>query len=78
MSDEFERILYKRDDEDNIIPEIDDEIFHPNIMMALLYASRQYWYDIGNELGGESQVKKDNWAGLPDNSLSDGLTPVEI
>ena len=47
-------------------------------MMALLYASRQYWYDIGNELGGESQVKKDNWAGLPDNSLSDGLTPVEI
>lgn len=78
LSDEFERILYKRDDEDNIIPEIDDEIFHPNIMMALLYASRQYWYDIGNELGGESQVKKDNWAGLPDNSLSDGLTPVEI
>lgn len=64
LSDEFERILYKRDDEDSIIPEIDDEIFHPNIMMALLYASRQYWYDIGESLGGQSSVAKTEWSGL--------------
>lgn len=66
LSDEFERILYKRDEEDNIIPEIDDEIFHPNIMMALLYASRQYWYDIGESLGGQSEVAKTDWGELSD------------
>lgn len=58
LEDEFERTLYKRDDEDNILPEIDDELFHPDITMALLYASRQMWFDVGAELGGES---KEDW-----------------
>ena len=54
LADEFERIVYKRDDEDNILPEIDDDIFHPDAMFALLYATRQMWYDVGAPLGGES------------------------
>lgn len=41
LQDEFERTLYKRDDQDVILPEIDDETFHPDAVMALLYASRQ-------------------------------------
>lgn len=42
LQDEFERTLYKRDDQDVILPEIDDGVFHPDAMMALLYASRQF------------------------------------
>lgn len=54
LSDEFDRTLYKRDDEDNILPELDDDIFHPDAVMALLYACRQMWFDTGKPLGGES------------------------
>lgn len=54
LADEFERTLYKRDEEDNILSEIDDELFHPDAVFALLYACRQMWYDTGAPLGGES------------------------
>ena len=54
LADECDRTLYKRDEEDNILPEIDDELFHPDALMALLYAVRQMWYNIGAPLGGES------------------------
>lgn len=54
LTDEFDRILYKRDDEDNILAEIDDDLFHPEAAMSLLYACRQYWFDIGAPYGGES------------------------
>ena len=54
LADEFDRTLYKRDDEDNILPEIDDELFHPDALMALLYSVRQMWFDTGKPLGGES------------------------
>ena len=54
---EFEQTLYKRDDLDNITSELDDG-YHPDITMALLYASRQYFYDCGLEAGGESGNKK--------------------
>jgi hypothetical protein len=58
---EFEKIVYKRDENDNILAEIDDELFHPDAMDALLYASRQYAYDCGESSGGESsdKVKKE-------------------
>ena len=46
--------LDRRDDEDNILPEIDDELFHPDALMALLYACRQMWFDTGAPYGGES------------------------
>lgn len=57
LQDEFERTLYKRDDQDNITSELDDS-FHPDISMALLYASRQYFYDCGMDVGGESGNKQ--------------------
>jgi hypothetical protein len=54
LADEFDRTLYKRDEEDNILPSIDDELFHPDAVFALLYAVRQYWFDTGKPYGGES------------------------
>lgn len=57
LVDEFEQTLYKRDDADNITSEIDDS-FHPDITMALLYASRQFFFDCGEDLGGESKNKQ--------------------
>jgi hypothetical protein len=54
---EFEQTLYKRDDLDNITSELDDG-FHPDITMALLYASRQFFYDCGLDAGGESKNKQ--------------------
>ena len=41
LADEYEQTLYKRDEEDIILPEIDDDLFHPDAIFALLYASRQ-------------------------------------
>lgn len=57
LQDEFEQTLYKRDELDNITPEIDDS-FHPDITMGLLYAFRQFLFDCGEDLGGESQNKQ--------------------
>ena len=54
---EFEQTVYKRDEQDNITAEIDDDLFHPDAVDALLYASRQFAYDIGDETGGESSDK---------------------
>lgn len=49
-ADEFDKTLYKRDEAtDAIIPEIDDDEYHPDAAMALLYASRQWTFDEGNK-----------------------------
>lgn len=45
LIDEMSRTVYKRDESDNILPEIDDTVFHPDALDALLYASRQFVYD---------------------------------
>lgn len=56
IEDETKRILYKRDKEtDAILDEIDDDVFHPDALMALLYASRQYYYEIGHDVGGQGK-----------------------
>jgi phage terminase large subunit len=57
VANEFEQTLYKRDDLDNITSELDGG-FHPDITMALLYASRQFFFDCGEDAGGESGNKK--------------------
>lgn len=42
-----ENMLWKRDeDTDKIIHELDEEAYHGNAMMAVLYVSRQFAYDI--------------------------------
>lgn len=57
LSDEFDRILYKRDEEDNILPEIDEDLYHGDAFYALLYAVRNMWFNTGHELGGESSER---------------------
>ena len=57
---EMESIIYRRDEGDNILPEIDEIMgVHPEITMSLLYASRQMFYDFGYKVGGESGDKKE-------------------
>ena len=51
VADEFDQIVYKRDEADNITSELDDDIFHGDISMALLYASRQIAYIWGLRSG---------------------------
>lgn len=60
LDDEMDSILYKRDEgTDAIIPELDEDLgIHPDAMMALLYASRQYFHELGIEAGGQSKDKK--------------------
>jgi hypothetical protein len=58
LVDEFEMTVYKRDEAtDAVLPEIDDDIYHPDAIFALLYAYRQYLFDIGAEGGGQSKDK---------------------
>ena len=57
LADEFEQILHPRDEQDNILPGMDDS-YHPDITMALLYAFRQFLFDCGEDLGGESKNKQ--------------------
>ena len=47
LDDEFQQTLYKRDEDDIILPEIDDDLYHPDAVFALLYASRQWHFDLG-------------------------------
>lgn len=48
---ESERIMWKRDIEtDQLLPEIDDDNFHADIMDAVRYASRQIIFEYQNEL----------------------------
>ena len=42
--DEIEQTLYERDEEDNITSEISD-VYHPDILFSLLYATRQLMFD---------------------------------
>lgn len=53
LEDEFKQILYERDDDDNITPDIDDDKFHPDAMFALLYASRHWCYKWGLKSGAK-------------------------
>ena len=59
ITDEYDKTVYKRDDLDNILPEIDDDLFHPDLVDALLYASRQYAFEIGDETGGQAKETKE-------------------
>ena len=50
-----EKTLYKRDPlTDAVISEISDD-FHPDILMALLYASRRMFFDMGLERKNKTQ-----------------------
>lgn len=64
LQQEFQKTIYKRDENDNLTTEIDDASFHPNALDALLYQARQAWFDMGaseDKLGGESTIKSKGW-----------------
>lgn len=45
--DDCDMTIWKRDEEtDRVLHEIDDSIHHPNALMAVLYVSRQFCYDV--------------------------------
>ena len=80
LTDEFDKTVYKRDDLDNILPEIDDDLYHPDLVDALLYASRAYAYMIGDETGGQSKEapKVNTTRPQPINFRDDDLFEEEI
>ena len=61
-ADEMEKTLYDRDNiTDAVISELSDE-YHPDILMALLYASRRMFFDMGLDVkykiqDGEERVE---------------------
>lgn len=58
LADDFEMTVYKRDEEtDAILPELDDDSYHADVLMAALYASRQLVFD-HNPIGKEDQYKE--------------------
>lgn len=54
---ECENTMYKRDENDNILSEIDDDLFHPDALDALLYASRQFAFDVMRVTSGGDAKK---------------------
>lgn len=61
LADEMEQTLYIRNEDDTLTPEIDDDLFHPDALMALLYASRQWVFDsglVGDRYNGSKSAKE--------------------
>lgn len=58
LKDEFSRTVYKRNEDDSITAEIADELFHPDAMDALLYASRIFCFHMfGNNDTAPTAIK---------------------
>lgn len=60
LKDDFDSTVFKRDDEDRLIPEIDDDAYHPNAAHALRYAQRNWCEDWGGERKEPSNVEELN------------------
>lgn len=59
LADEFEMCVYKRDEEtDAILPELDDDVFHGDSLMAALYGSRAL-VQFENPIGSEDSANVD-------------------
>jgi hypothetical protein len=55
LDDEFQRTLYKRNEDDTITSELDDDVFHPDAVFAFLYASRQWHFDWTGSYNSEEE-----------------------
>lgn len=65
--------LWKRDEEtDKILHELDDDLWHPNALMALLYVSRQFAYEVCRFTDFNKQAKNI----LEDKDINDGLEEI--
>ena len=50
--------VWQRDEEtDRILHELDDDVWHPNALMALLYVSRQFAYDVCRYIDRNKQAR---------------------
>lgn len=55
---DLENTVYKRDDEtDRIIRELDEDAYHGDLIMCLLYVSRQYAFEILGRREGNNEAK---------------------
>lgn len=58
MIEDFDNTLWKRDDEtDKVEHTIDDDVWHPNAAMALLYISRQFAYNVLGHIDTNADAK---------------------
>lgn len=48
-ADEMERTVHPRDDTGAMLPGVDDDAFHPDMLDSLLYGTRKFMYDLGME-----------------------------
>ena len=56
LENETKFAVHPRDpDTDAILPGYDDDIYHPDAMDALLYISRQFFYEVGDPSGGQGE-----------------------
>lgn len=59
INEECENTIWKRDEETGkIIHELDDDIFHPNALFAVLYISRQFAYEVLSLSDNNKQAKE--------------------
>jgi hypothetical protein len=57
--EDAENMIWKRDeDTDAILHELDDEAYHGNSMFAVLYASRQFAYDVMGLIAENKSAKE--------------------
>src|SRR5574344_1428842 len=55
LADEFDMTVYRSEEAtDAVLPDIDDDQYHPDAVDALLYAYRQFSFDINAGAGGQS------------------------
>ena len=50
LDDEMSKTLFMRNDNDDIINELDDDSFHPDAIMAMIYALRPIYEEFGYEI----------------------------
>lgn len=59
INEECENTIWKRDEETGkIIHELDDDVFHPNALFAVLYISRQFAYEVLSLSDNNKQAKE--------------------
>lgn len=59
VKEDADNSLWKRDEEtDKILHEIDDEVWHPNALMAVLYVSRQFAFEILGWIDHNKEIRE--------------------
>ena len=72
LIDDLDSTVFKRDEDDRLMPEIDDEAYHPNAAHALRYAQRNWCEEWGNSKETPSNIENLNPT-RPENQQS--ITP---